>query len=312
MRTPNPNTIEEAPFPGNSSFSIDTICSEHSEPVNPALESSKRPQSNSTCEPLSNASPNVTDSHAEEYKQEDFRSFVLQSIVRLDELDVWKALYDCFQCHHSRWKLGIYHRDINLNNLVSKSTSDEVSGMLIDFDLAIRKEDVTATYNRRVGTLPFMAMDLAREWGFQFRTDPVYRFDTESFFWVLVWIITQFGDEKRRRHIHSEWQEDSHRSSQARLFLLWDWTRSGTTSVPSSIQHLRSPILQPLIVTYTRMNTLRRDELMKSSRNDADQDDNSSEELNVDMSVEEPDDYMDEILKAWQRVNRRLASKTAT
>ncbi|PVF92558.1 hypothetical protein CPB86DRAFT_791052 [Serendipita vermifera] len=75
--------------------------------------------------------------------------------------------------HLSLWKLGIYHRDVSLNNLVSKTVNDEEFGMLIDFDLAIRKEDMTVSYNRRVGALPFMAIDLAQEWGFKVRTDHI-------------------------------------------------------------------------------------------------------------------------------------------
>lgn len=56
--------------------------------------------------------------------------------------------------HYTLWtKYGIPHGDINVSNLMYDTTS--MKGVLLDFDDGIRPEN-----HQRVGTMPFMALDL--------------------------------------------------------------------------------------------------------------------------------------------------------
>src|ERR1700683_2080547 len=70
---------------------------------------------------------------------------------------------------------------------------DKVYAVLNDFDLAVSADVKSTSSKQRMGTKPFMAIDLLQP-------DPpvhVYRHDLESMFYVLVWITSRFhnGEE---------------------------------------------------------------------------------------------------------------------
>ncbi|KAJ3509556.1 hypothetical protein NLJ89_g5161 [Agrocybe chaxingu] len=79
--------------------------------------------------------------------------------------------------------------------------SPSIHGILNDFDLASELDaegKVTASSaNHRTGTLSFMAKDLLEDWP---KSVPPpthhYRHDLESFFYILVWAMTQYTFEK--------------------------------------------------------------------------------------------------------------------
>ncbi|KAI0069341.1 hypothetical protein K474DRAFT_1561329, partial [Panus rudis PR-1116 ss-1] len=87
--------------------------------------------------------------------------------------------------HHWVWKeAGVLHRDISINNIMFRRTSDgSVSGVLCDWDLSDTK-DTRQRARYRTGTGPFMAVELMVS-----DTTPVhrYRFDLQSFYFLLCW-----------------------------------------------------------------------------------------------------------------------------
>ena len=88
------------------------------------------------------------------------------------------------------WRIGIAHGDISLWNLMYKTNNKY--GVLNDFDLSSIMEPGDESPNRqgleRTGTLPFMAMQLLIDEGFDGKVSRRYDHELESFSWVLVWV----------------------------------------------------------------------------------------------------------------------------
>ena len=86
----------------------------------------------------------------------------------------------------------ILHRDISLNNLMLRKEDDHVYAVLNDLDLAVSADSQSQSSKHRVGTKPFMAIDLLNG------KSPahLYRHDLESLFYVLVWITLRFNNGK--------------------------------------------------------------------------------------------------------------------
>lgn len=84
------------------------------------------------------------------------------------------------------------HRDISVRNLMTRKQGDQVYGVLNDFDLATKVDRTVTSSKQRTGTQPFMAIELLRP------NPPghLFRHDLESFFYVLVWIITRYHNGK--------------------------------------------------------------------------------------------------------------------
>lgn len=97
--------------------------------------------------------------------------------------------------HDLHEKAGILHRDINVNNLMVQA-AHPTEGVLVDLSRAARVKSPGVEYHAPVpliGALPFASIELL--------ADPLprrhqYRFDLESFFFVLVWIMTHYKDGK--------------------------------------------------------------------------------------------------------------------
>jgi hypothetical protein len=71
--------------------------------------------------------------------------------------------------------------------------NDHSVGVLIDLDLAVRLKDGERRLTFEpvpAGTLAFRAIDVL--WQGEFVHDLYYRYDLESFFYALVWILTYF------------------------------------------------------------------------------------------------------------------------
>lgn len=91
--------------------------------------------------------------------------------------------------HYLLWQIGIAHRDISSNNLMYFDSDGDLVGVLNDFDLAsvMAPGDRTPVIDgyERVGTRPFMALDLLQD-----QDEPFwrrYRHDLESFAWRFLW-----------------------------------------------------------------------------------------------------------------------------
>ncbi|KAJ7797936.1 hypothetical protein B0H14DRAFT_2530667 [Mycena olivaceomarginata] len=106
------------------------------------------------------------------------------------------AFHGIFKCY--RWlyeKAGIMHRDISRNNLMYREIDGKIYGVLNDFDLSVLQDkELRSTSKQRTGTEPYMAGDLLV-------TGPppphLYRFDLESLFYVLAYVVCQYHDGKK-------------------------------------------------------------------------------------------------------------------
>ncbi|KAF9225597.1 hypothetical protein BS17DRAFT_807208 [Gyrodon lividus] len=120
----------------------------------------------------------------------------LRSIKELTQDDMFKAWYQCVECHYTLWQAGIHHRDISCENLMYYMTDEGVMGVLNDFDVASLTNGGRLE-NERTGTIPFMAIELLREDdGQSGRVEHIYRHNLESFIWVFIWICFQYNGGK--------------------------------------------------------------------------------------------------------------------
>ncbi|CAA7261231.1 unnamed protein product [Cyclocybe aegerita] len=125
---------------------------------------------------------------------------------------------DCLECHyHAYNNFEVLHCDISEYNLMFVRAEDtaevdrnfvwpegspSVRGILIDFDLGLdpnaEGKAPASSANHRTGMLPLVAKDLLEDWRPKYLSPPThhYRHDLESFFYTLIWVMTQYGLEK--------------------------------------------------------------------------------------------------------------------
>ncbi|KAJ7196005.1 hypothetical protein C8J57DRAFT_1107045, partial [Mycena rebaudengoi] len=110
--------------------------------------------------------------------------------------ELGEAFHGIFRSY--RWlyeNSHIMHRDISLNNLMYLKINGKVCGALNDFDLSdLLNQSPRSTSKHRTGTAPYMSVDLLV-------TGPppphLYRFDLESLFYVIVYIVYQYHEGKK-------------------------------------------------------------------------------------------------------------------
>jgi len=115
--------------------------------------------------------------------------------------------------HALLWRIGIAYGDVSLHNLIYQE--DNKYGVLNDFDLSTIMNPGDRNPNRqgleRTGTLPFMAVELLEDEGFDGKVPRRYDHELESFCWVLVWVsrCVLGGQESVRPPILGEWLGNS-------------------------------------------------------------------------------------------------------
>ncbi|KAJ3776533.1 hypothetical protein FB446DRAFT_817161 [Lentinula raphanica] len=105
--------------------------------------------------------------------------------ILTNQRDVAQVFYDILQIHQWLYECaGILHRDISSGNVMYRKIDGKIYGVLNDFDLACRIQDLAKRpiFYRRVGTIPFMSFDLLNpKWdGLHYS-----RHDLESLFYVM-------------------------------------------------------------------------------------------------------------------------------
>ncbi|KAM6495139.1 hypothetical protein JOM56_009762 [Amanita muscaria] len=133
----------------------------------------------------------------------------LQPMHALDPKDFWTAFWHTLRCHSLLWRIGIAHGDVSLHNLMYKEHNKY--GVLNDFDLSTIMEPGDRNPNRqgleRTGTMPFMALELLEDEGFDGKIPRRYDHELESFAWVLVWVsrCVVGGEECERPPPLNDW-----------------------------------------------------------------------------------------------------------
>ncbi|KAA8904234.1 hypothetical protein FN846DRAFT_907881 [Sphaerosporella brunnea] len=103
--------------------------------------------------------------------------------------ELLEAMRDAICGHRTLYNAHqILHRDVSLFNiLIDDDVTRPGKGLLIDLDLAIRRDRLSATgASHRTGTQDFMAP------GLLCGNPHSFRHDLESFFYVLLWIATYY------------------------------------------------------------------------------------------------------------------------
>ena len=80
----------------------------------------------------------------------------------------------------------ILHSDISLNNFMLHKEGNNVCAVLNDLDLAVSADITSMSLNHRMGTKPFMVIDLIHP----DLTEHMYHHDLELLFYILVWITS--------------------------------------------------------------------------------------------------------------------------
>ena len=97
--------------------------------------------------------------------------------------------------HYHLWIGGVEHNDIIVTNLMYDRHNED-RGILNDYDLAHLSGRERPSGFERMGTMPFMALDLLTEEAWRGKIERRYRHDCESFTWVLLWICCRYNNGK--------------------------------------------------------------------------------------------------------------------
>ncbi|KAF7426234.1 hypothetical protein PC9H_008601 [Pleurotus ostreatus] len=129
----------------------------------------------------------------DDYEERRLYLLVMEELGCIDAIkdcDSLKTAYEqIVRCHHWVYeRAGILHRDISVRNLMFRQKNDTIVGVLNDFDLATpgAKLDKGPTSKQRTGTWPYLAIELLAPSTWLQPPRHLYRYDLESFFWVLL------------------------------------------------------------------------------------------------------------------------------
>ncbi|KAG2152830.1 hypothetical protein DEU56DRAFT_908008 [Suillus clintonianus] len=114
----------------------------------------------------------------------------LRPITKLSDNKFLGAWWQAALCHYTLWKHGIHHRDVSPNNLMVYRLNGKWVAVLNDYDLSSISDGPSG--NERIGTVPFMAIELLREDALAGKVKHLYQHDAESFIWVLVWVCLRY------------------------------------------------------------------------------------------------------------------------
>ncbi|KAH7920055.1 hypothetical protein BV22DRAFT_1074618 [Leucogyrophana mollusca] len=117
--------------------------------------------------------------------------YKLRSVIELSGKAFLRVWWHIVSCHYEVWKGGVRHRDISESNLMYyRNAQGVVVGVLNDFDLSSIKQGCQD--NERLGTMPFMAIELLDQEALGVHITHQYRHDAESLVWVLVSVTLHY------------------------------------------------------------------------------------------------------------------------
>ncbi|KAI9472959.1 hypothetical protein BX667DRAFT_507988 [Coemansia mojavensis] len=142
--------------------------------------------------------------------------------VLADENELVIVLAEAMRCHQALVNdCGILHRDISLGNILVVGTGpnhDELHGLLIDLDSAIRTDGVERTAGaERSGTLPYMSIANLEN----LDMDHTALDDWESLLYVVCWVATYGVVSEDRRDPNDDiaiklWNADQAKAAEAK------------------------------------------------------------------------------------------------
>ncbi|KAF8199144.1 hypothetical protein BJ912DRAFT_809737, partial [Pholiota molesta] len=125
-----------------------------------------------------------------EYEKRTLQVSVMKKLYPIKDMDtadklipVIKDVFKCYKRLHET--AGVIHRDISENNLMYWKKGDgTICGVLSDYDLSLMlaRQDRGPSSKQRMGTRPFMALDLLEPPP----SKHLYRHDLESLLYVII------------------------------------------------------------------------------------------------------------------------------
>ncbi|KDR79227.1 hypothetical protein GALMADRAFT_25577, partial [Galerina marginata CBS 339.88] len=88
--------------------------------------------------------------------------------------------------HAFLWKHHVEHGDPSLSNLMYDP--DTQCGVLSDFDLSVLQWEPRVTGTEKMGSVPFMALEILTEDYWEGKVQRCYHHELESFIWILVYV----------------------------------------------------------------------------------------------------------------------------
>ncbi|KAL4255909.1 hypothetical protein AB1N83_013192 [Pleurotus pulmonarius] len=138
--------------------------------------------------------PSLTRMFGGGYVDQGLNLLVMERLDCIDTIQDCAELVTAFErivrCHHWVYEEAqILHRDISVENLMFRRGEDgNIQGVPNDFDLAtpVAQLDKGPTSKHRTGPWPYLAIELLRPSTWLQPPRHLYRYDLESFFWVLL------------------------------------------------------------------------------------------------------------------------------
>ncbi|KAJ4478065.1 protein kinase [Lentinula aciculospora] len=134
----------------------------------------------------------------ERYEERLMCVTVMEKLHPLSELkdlrDLAQVFYDILQIHQWLYECaGILHCDLSSGNIMFRRKNGKVYGVLNDFDLSSRVQDLDngPTFNHRTGTKPFMSIDLLNP---KWKGGHFYRHDLESLYYVILCLACRYAE----------------------------------------------------------------------------------------------------------------------
>lgn len=130
--------------------------------------------------------------------------------------------------HALLWDMGIHHRDPSLGNLLCEPGTGK--GVLLDFDLAVPQDTPQHRGHGRIGSVPFMAIDLLANEYRRGQTQRLYYHGLETLIWVLPFVLLRYPNGETIKRIEADdWVTSS--ISQCLKLKLDFWSRNHLTQI---------------------------------------------------------------------------------
>ncbi|KAF9487966.1 hypothetical protein BDN71DRAFT_551275 [Pleurotus eryngii] len=128
----------------------------------------------------------------------------LEKITSLDAPSFIRAWLDAVTCHAFLWKHGVEHGDPSLYNIMCHPETHR--GVLTDFDLSILQWEARVPGCDRMGTVPFMALELLKDGYWSGDIIRYYHHELEAFIWCLPFMcLGGFVTNSERHKVIADW-----------------------------------------------------------------------------------------------------------